>query len=190
MSTASQPLVQSTFPLRTPPLEGAKDASPLHFSYPWVKWFQALETLRSKSAQFFFGSHAQRANLNAARYPNGSVFFESDRTVFYVIINGVWTYLTGSMATDQNDLPGDLGTADAGFLVYITDYNHQLTWNGFGFQWAPGEVGGGYSVPFVTAPNPVTGWHVCDGSTVLQLQPDGTTVSTTIPNTAGAYFRL
>lgn len=189
MSTATQPLIQSTFPLRTPPLEGAKDAGIMKFSYPWVKWFQALETIRSKSAQFFFGTHAQRAALNAARYPNGSVFFENDRTVFYVIINGAWTYLAGTMLTDQNDLPGDLGTNDNGFLVYLTDYSHQLYWNGTGFQWAPGENGSGYIVAFVNPPNPLIGWHVCDGSTVPTLQASGSVTSTILPVTPGSYFR-
>lgn len=103
-----------------------------------------------------------------------------------IIINTL-TGLSGS-GTSLN-LPVGLGKNSTGLLFDVTDYNHVLQWNGTGWQWGPGENGSGYIVAFVNPPNPLTGWHVCDGSTVSQLNADGSVSTVTIPTIAGSYFR-
>ena len=85
-----------------------------------------------------------------------------------------------------------LGAQDAGLLVGITDYNHVLEWTGTKFQWGPGESGSNwYSAGPATATEPsANGWHACDGSTVMYLNPDGTlTVGLVLPVTPGMWFR-
>jgi hypothetical protein len=180
------------FPLRTPPFEGASGVDSLRFALPWVKWLQAIEVVRSKATQFFSGTHAQRLNLNAARFPNGSTFEETDRSSFYVIINGQWQFLSGSMIgfVTKGDVPFDLGTADTGFLFFAIDFAHQLQWTGTNWQWGPNEVGSGSIRAFVNPPNPPTGWQACDGSAnVQQLNPDSSISLVTVPNIPGSFFR-
>lgn len=75
-------------------------------------------------------------------------------------------------------------------LVFVTDYNHLLEWNGAAYNWGPGESGSGYISPFLSAPG-ATGWHLCNGATVNRLNGDGTITAVTLPNYATAsYLKL
>lgn len=142
----------------------------------------------AKIPQLVINTHANRMNLIASKYPSGSLFFETDRGVFYISKTSVWVYLLGIMQSAQIGLPKDLGANDVGFLINVTDFAHLLQWNGSAWTWGPGDGGSGYTIPFVGIPG--TGWQIADGSVnVPQLNPDGTISYVTVPNTAGSYFR-
>ena len=84
-----------------------------------------------------------------------------------------------------------LGPDNEGQLVYVTDYNHMLRWDGSGFGWGPGENGSGYITPFLNDPSPTTGWQVCDGTATTRLNSDGTTSAVTVPDySTVSYLKL
>lgn len=160
------------------------------FVWPWNKFFQALEVFKQGAPQYFFDSHVNRVKINPQNTGVGSLFYETDRTVLYISsASGTWLYVAGIFSTVQIALPADLGASDAGFLANVADYSHVLEWNGTAWQWGPGEVGGGYTVPFVNPPNPITGWHAANGASVNLLQSNGGITPVTVPNTAGSFFR-
>ena len=84
-----------------------------------------------------------------------------------------------------------LGTANAGQMVYVSDYDHTLMWTGTGWTYASGERAG-FIEAFLVDPSPATGWALCDGSTVTYLKSDGTMGSITLPNLTGspAYLKF
>lgn len=98
---------------------------------------------------------------------------------------------TQSTQANLAALAGTLGPANAGLLVWVTDYNHVLEWTGSGYQWGPGDNGSAYFQGFAVAPV-ATGWHACDGSFVHYLKPDGSLGGAVLPNTAGsaAYMKF
>lgn len=157
---------------------------------PWIKQFQE-QAKASKTFQFVRSTHAARASILASDYSDGSFFYETDRGLAYVAINGAWFYFQGTLGVAQADLPTDLTTRDAGLLVHVTDYAHLLRWTGSNWGWAPGEQGSGFLMDFLAAPDPIAGWALCDGSTdVPQLLADGTVKFVgPLPTTAGRYFR-
>jgi hypothetical protein len=160
-------------------------------TYNAQKYFQDLMAARIQPIQVFLnGSHAAKSTFPATSYPSGSVYQETDRRLWYMAVAGVWTYFAGIVSVNQADLPDDLNAADVDLLAYVADYHHLLRWNGSAWSWAPGENGSGYSVAFVAAPDPLTGWHLCDGSAnVLTLKSDGNLAFATVPNTPGTYYR-
>lgn len=167
-----------------------------NITQPWITWLQSLvNKLNPVVTQFLSGTHAQRVSgsILASAYPSGSIYYETDRKLWYVAINATWTYLAGIYAVTQSNIPqtGDIGTGDTGLLVYVSDYAHLLQWNGAAFSWAPGEQGSGFISAFVSAPSPADGWALCDGSNVIQMLSDGTLNSSfvALPNTPGSYFR-
>jgi hypothetical protein len=115
-------------------------------------------------------THANRlANYPASGQSVGSLFFETDRTVLYVVVGGgnnQWDYAGGVMyGTLSPDLkPSDLGTSDLGFLFESTDYYHLYRWTGSTWTWGPGDPGnGGQKCDFVKAPTPAAAWKKLDG---------------------------
>lgn len=140
-------------------------------------------------------THANRIDPNkypATKYPLNSVFYESDRRVYYhvVLVNGVKTWVLlpdlGVMRDVLANKPTDLGANDVGFLFHATDYNHIWRWYGSGWQYAPGDRVSGEIAWFTE--NPGVGWALCDGSNVTRTKSDATTASVTLPNlTTGVY---
>jgi len=161
------------------------------FNKTWVNWFQLLEALRTSTPQFASGTNAQRGSTNAAIYPDGTIYYESDRKVFYIIIGKVFRYLAGEFQCQQFQIPTNLGVNDAGFIANVTDYQHVLLWDGSQFNWGPGDSGSGYVVSFpVGDPVPGTGWQACDGSVnVGLLQSDGNLNFVTAPLLANSFLR-
>lgn len=104
--------------------------------------------------------------------------------------------ISGSTIVDSTQanlgvLAGTLTPANTGQLVYVTDYNHMLRWDGTGFQWGPGENGSGYISAFLNDPSPTTGWQLCDGSGTTKLNSDGTVTAVTTPNYGiASYLKL
>lgn len=88
------------------------------------------------------------------------------------------------------DLPAGLGSGGRGRVYRVTDYDHTLRWTGTGWEWgSPGERSGYYQM-FHSAPDPLTGWQLADGSTVARLNPNGTTTNVTVDNYAtSAYLK-
>lgn len=159
------------------------------FVYAWRRFFQDLELFRQNAPTYFFSSHAGRVTTNPLNVGQGTIYYETDRTVSYIATPSIWQYFAGIYGDVLTNLPVDLDGPDVGFLFYSTDFAHLLQWNGNGWQWGPGENGSGYIMTFVNPPSPLIGWHVCDGSNVQRLLSNGTTTSATLPVTAGAYFR-
>lgn len=157
--------------------------------------------------QLVTGTHTQRLDdFDARKLPPGSIFYETDRTLYYLNIGGVWTYLAGVCQVTQSNLPTDLATqsaADDGVLVWVTDYAHLLTWNhnlllsgaASGWTWGPGEEGSGFTSDFTDSPfagpDDATGWIPAQGQQqVLTLKSDGTLHFATLRNlAAGFWFR-
>jgi len=177
--------LKSALPPQRTPIADEKG----NITWPWLKFMQQLAQ-PDPNAPFAFisNTHAARATILASSYPSGAIYYETDRTVWYVAISGTWTFLAGVCDVAQAGIPADLGTADAHLEVFVTDYLHRLRWTGSAWTWAPGEAGSGYSVPFVNAPG--AGWHVCDGSQQLVLNADGSIAYQALPNVAGSYFRI
>lgn len=136
-------------------------------------------------------THENRlASFPASSYADGSIFFETDRAVFYVDVAGTWKYASGVMQATQASLPTDLGAADAGFLVNVADYGHLLQWTGSIWEWGPGELGSGFIQSFLSAPSG-NGWRLCDGSMVHRLNSNGTLTAVMLPNVGtGTYLKL
>ncbi|HZM78503.1 MAG TPA: hypothetical protein VFC19_22480 [Candidatus Limnocylindrales bacterium] len=146
-------------------------------------------------------THAARLTLHPpGRYPTGTLYRETDRNAIYAValIAGVftWIWIAGVMADWRPALVTDLGPNDTGFLYRVTDYEHLLEWNGSGWQWGPGELGSGYYALFdedpITLMNPaaINAWFVCDGSTVVRLNRDGSASFITLPDlSTPAYLK-
>jgi hypothetical protein len=143
-------------------------------------------------ATVLFDTRANRiANYPPANYVPGTILFETDSTLFYIIqiVSSVnkWVWCSGEYARTQAQLAAlaaTLTTTDTGLLVNVTDYAHILQWSGSAWTWGPGESGSGYFQDFAIAPTG-SGWHACDGSTGIKyLKADGTTGTITVPNTA------
>lgn len=161
----------------------------------WTRFFQTIST-PAKVPQLINSTHAKRLTTLAANYAEGSLFYESDRTSYYIARSGSWLWYAGFMEGQQADFAAlaALGTNDAGFLFWVTDFRHLLRWDGTQWSWAPGEQGSDFIVQFVSGPlasdgSTLAGWQVCDGSTVQMLNSDGSLSSVTVPNTAGFWYR-
>lgn len=155
-------------------------------SRPWLDQFTKFS-----QAQFLAVTNAQRLAPNAKVPEDGSLAFETDTGIFYVASGGVWQYLSGTrFVLANNVLTLGLLASDSGYELYVADLAHYLIWNGTGFQWGSGE-NSGFIEQFVTAPNPATGWQVCDGTAnVTRLNGDGTITFETVPATgAPNYYR-
>lgn len=137
--------------------------------------------------------HANRILHPPGPLPLGSIYIETDRGLTYinrfVSSTNAWVYLEGTFQQTQSQvaaLVATLGVNDTGLLLDVTDYAHVLRWTGtvFTFQ-DPADIPGRI-VGFLVDPFPTTGWHVCDGSMVSQLLPDGTLFGPyAIPNLTG-----
>jgi len=80
----------------------------------------------------------------------------------------------------------DLSQVHNQTFIYVSDYGHMLYWDGTKSVFAgdpPGQL-----ILFQFPPTG-PGWHLCDGSTVLYLNADGSTSSVILPVTANTYFR-
>lgn len=104
------------------------------------------------------GSHALRlSSYGAAAQQDGTLFFETDRKVFYVIVPTPkhWEFGAGCSVGLEANLWTDLGSNDAGFLYFASDTETLWIWNGS--AWV--EAGGGglqiCYIPMVTGAEPI-----------------------------------
>lgn len=161
------------------------NSSSLLTSNPWIQHFNEL-TLAGNAAYnpVDVDTHANRlAKYLASNFQLGSIFWETDRTVIYVLTSGAWTYAAGVMQATQATLPTDLGAADVGLLVNVKDYGHLLMWSGSAWGWAPGDAGSAMMGLFDFPPN--TGWARYQGQSVNYLLSTGALAEASLPNLAG-----
>lgn len=140
------------------------------------------------------GTHAARLLLDPGSYDFGTLFFETDRTVFYIVLdNGsgvhVWKYACGEYADVLANIPGGLGANDTGFLFGATDYLHLWRWAGAAWHFAPGDTGSGMIVATGNGIAPFGGaWAFCDGSGATVATDAGGTTAVVTPNLTGEVF--
>jgi len=96
---------------------------------------------------------------------------------------------TANNAFGTNYLPlasqPSLGSSDAGYVLFVTDYAHMVYWDGSAWQWLDGDRPGRFSDFYA---DPGVGWGLCDGSTYALLTVGGaslTTTNVTTPNLSG-----
>jgi hypothetical protein len=81
-------------------------------------------------------THANRlANYPPGSYAVGTLFWETDRSVFYLVVlnvtTPVWEYASGQMNNSYANLPTDLASAntfDNRFLFHDVTYSHFYMW--------------------------------------------------------------
>jgi hypothetical protein len=122
------------------------------------------------------GTHSDRLSLYpATKYPAGQLYYEIDRSVFYIVRNFgggalTWTYASGMLSGPRASHPADLGSADVGFLFNVSDYVHLVRWDGV--AWELVDAIGGYFLD--SAITRGAGYQLCDG-TVTDYLLDATT---------------
>lgn len=135
---------------------------------------------QSRNWSVLSGTHAVRLVTPAGGLNAHRLFFETDRTVYYLSNGTDWIYSAGQYNAAVASIP-TLATTDAGFLFGVTDYDHLLKWSGSAWGWAPGDGGSGFLTLFEIDPG--TGWHLYDGTPgVVYLKADGTTGTVTLPD--------
>lgn len=72
------------------------------------------------AAVLTINTHAYRLAHASTTLPLNTLFYESDRTVFYAA-EAFWVYLSGVMVGGIATRPADLGTHDVGFLFLSND---------------------------------------------------------------------
>lgn len=144
---------------------------------------------RTKLPTITQDTHAHR--LTRPPVTDLSLFYETDRTVWYLAVGGTWIYYTGVMSGLLTNIPTDLdNTHDTGFQYHATDYGHTWFWQSSTYNFGPGESSG--QIVAVTATSAPAGgvWHACDGSTVSISKATGATAaaliqSVTLPDLTG-----
>ena len=133
------------------------------------------------------GTNAQRVATSAARYPSGTTWYETDRGLLYVSVDGVWKYVSGVYRVAFASMPSGLGSNDAGLELHDTTYFHKWRWNGTGWERLDEPAG---TLLFSCHEAPHAGWVLADGSAgvTVTTATAGTTV-VTLPNLVGAYAK-
>lgn len=93
-----------------------------------------LIPLNDINAVQFVGTHAQRITKQASTYSVGTLWFETDRTTLYTVLQlsgtSRWVWEGGVYSSAIANRPSDLGPFDAGFLFYATDTYVTYRWSG------------------------------------------------------------
>lgn len=122
---------------------------------------------------------AHITNYPAANYVPGTLYYVTDRTVYYqvnlVASVRTWQYAFGKMASTFGARPTGLGANDAGFLLQVTVYEHDVRWGGS--AWFFQDGGGGYIVDSPVALG--LGWQEMDGTATDYLVDGGADLSVT-----------
>lgn len=151
-----------------------------------------IRTLIATRVELIADTHALRpAPVNA-----NQLFWETDRQhLFYTAASGsgfVWTVMPlgemrGTLSPDQK--PSDLGTADEGFRFFSTDFFRSYRWTGAAWLDTGDELSRRSIVWFDAAPEPTTGWQLCDGTATTRSTSVGGTAAFTVPDlTTGNRF--
>lgn len=118
--------------------------------------------------------------------------------VFVKLWMDFFTNLAGqiiSLTTIVNSVPGvntftvatqpSLGLADAGYLGFVSEYNHTIRWDGAAWQFWGGDNNGYFADLAIVPQSP--GWQLCDGTVSKYLTLGATLTETafTTPNLTG-----
>ena len=176
--------------LRQAEQEQTPGASGGLMSRRWQRWARDLQHIVNQVGVTYTGA-SSAVRPDPATVVDGTTFWNTSRTVLYVVSNHSWRYVAGIYRVSTiADAPADLTLGDADFRMHVASSNHILRWTGTAWEFAPEDDGNGYYVSFGIAP-PVTGWVVCDGNATTYLLPGVslTEVSFTLPTVANQYFR-
>lgn len=93
-----------------------------------------VTNLVGAGSQILTGTHADRL---ATTPITGVFFYETDRNALYFSSDGVaWTLAVSAYLSSAADLPGDLGTSDAGFTFFQQDWTEgNVVWWWTGSSW-------------------------------------------------------
>jgi hypothetical protein len=82
-----------------------------------------------------YGPHKVRLAVQLSTVADGSLWFETDRTVYYQYEStvGAWVWTTGTMFALIASRPADLGINDVGFLFQDTTPGSLYRWSGSGW---------------------------------------------------------
>ena len=154
-----------------------------------VQSLNTIRTLVSTRAELIADTHALRPAPTSAN----QLYWETDRQhLFYTAISGsgfVWTVMPiGEMrgTLSPNLKPTDLTTADAGFRFFSTDFFRAYRWTGTAWLDTGDALSRRSIVWFDAAPEPTTGWQICDGTVTTRSTSGGGTAAYTAPNLTGA----
>jgi hypothetical protein len=124
-------------PIRSSLVDPNQPADRPTASRDWYLFFQGLaQNLAIGLLQTNASTHPDRLAQPVERFPDGALWFETDRNVLYAMWNGRWTYLSGTMygTLSPDQRPTDLGAADSGFEFRSTDTPaRQFIWSGGGW---------------------------------------------------------
>ena len=145
-------------------------------------------------------THAKRLITTTSIFGLGATWWETDRTVSYVLTpTFVWKYSSGIYKDTLANIPTDLSTDDVGFLFYVTDYAHVLIWSGSAWGFGPGDSFDAGHIGFFTGVMS-TGWKLLDGTgddgsaigaahPIKILVSDGTTRDITTLDALDGYLK-
>lgn len=111
-------------PAITPPARNAIAGEGGLAPKDWYLFFTALAALANSNV-ILFGTHAARLTQLTGDLAEGTLYFETDRTVVYQLrkLSNVltWVWVAGAMSGLLAARPADLGTNDTGFIFNSTD---------------------------------------------------------------------
>lgn len=138
----------------------------------WLLWARAVTLNLTTQPDILHKTHADRLTTDIGLFPDGTLAYETDRDVLYVVNAGKWHFLTGIFCAVQANAPTDLGLDDADFLMYVSDFHHLVMWTGTKWQFGPGDDGAAYYRNCQVEPTPTIGWTLADGRPSSYLRPD------------------
>ncbi len=106
-------------------------------------------------------THAVRlSDYPATNWPNGTIFYETDRHALYInIASTSWVLMIADMIDVIANRPADLGVNDSGFIFLATDATELIWywWDGTAWQSVTPAMGGAYPAQDITGtfPDPV-----------------------------------
>ena len=156
-----------------------------------------LPSASNSTAQFIQDTHANRLALYpAVNYPIGTVFYEVDRTSYYMVFSGggvtTWQcipggYMKGTLTPDQK--PTDLTGNDVRFEFFSLDFSKFFRWTGTAWERRGDQLPAGFIGTFKVGPAiGIPGWQLCDGSTVTASRDDATTESIVVPDFSSSPY--
>jgi hypothetical protein len=135
---------------------------------------------------FSAGTYVTRPS--ATTLSDGVIYYSTDSTTLFIVNTGAWVYLAGAFVDTLAYIP-TLGTGDADFIFFPTDYEHFLRWTGAAWQFKKGDDGSRYYRDTDGTAPTVGVWGLCDGSTYACLNADGTTTNVTPATVTNRYIR-
>jgi hypothetical protein len=125
-------------------------------------------------------THANRLSLyNPNNYDLGTPFYETDRSILYIVYDSsgakVWRYMAGDMFATFANRPVDLGVNDVSFKLVVSDHLHRCHWTGT--AWIILDNDAGTFIDSAVALG--TGYQLCDGTATTYLTISGADLAQT-----------